>query len=87
MAAKTGPFVAVIFQVDGLPFFVEPAAHAHAQRVGQAHGDDAFLALAAALQARCAQGKSAPFQVLKTGFNGPALAVELAPKSDLGRAE
>ena len=34
-----------------------------------------------------AQGKAAPFQVLKTGFNGPALAVKLAQKSDVGRAK
>ena len=87
VAAETGPFVAVVFGFDGLHLFVEPGAHADAQRVGQAHEANEFFELAAALQVRPAQGKAAPFQVLKTGFNGPALAVKLAQKSDVGRTE
>ena len=87
VTAETGPFVAVVFGFDGLPFFVEPVAHAHAQRVSQAHEADEFLALVPALHMRPAQGKAAPFQVLKTGLDGPALAVKLAQKSDIGRTE
>ena len=49
VTAETGPFVAVVFGFDGLPFFVEPVAHADAQRVGQAHEADELFELAAAL--------------------------------------
>ena len=87
VTAETSAFVAVVFHFDGLPLFMKPGTHAHAQCVSQAHEANAFFELAMALQVRPAQGKAAPLQVLKTGFDGPALAVELAQKSDVGRAE
>ena len=61
VAAETGAFVAVVFGFDGLHLFVEPGAHADAQRVDQAHEANEFFELAAALQMRPAQSKAAPF--------------------------
>ena len=78
VTAETGAFIAVVFSFDALPLFIKAGAYSDAQCVDWAHKADKLFELAAVQQMRPAQDKSAPFQVLKTRINGPALAVERA---------